>query len=185
MSDNTYFINVLLSHLLRSNTTICISHELINAMSNNNTYKIKELLDIDTSVCGEHIFIYVLSKCNTDTIKFVFDYYEKKNKKIDIMIQIEHTLLVLITLNKSNILDYLIYLGKHNYNKIIVPLYINNSLEHFSIIKKGIKFYNFPNNNRYIVNNNIIFIKQNNDIMLIQQHDNKIIYNTDYILCIL
>jgi len=48
-------------------------------------------------------------------IKLGLDYYEKINKKINIQ---QHVLTSVCECNRTDVLQYLIYLCKHNYNKI-------------------------------------------------------------------
>jgi len=157
------------------NGDIYIPTILINALLDNNIDTIKQLLKMNTCLIGEHVLIYALESSNISTIKYIIDYYEKINRKINFKLYVKNIIRMLSGSNKYKILDYLIYLGKHNYNKIITPMITYEQMKHFSIINKGIIFYNYHNENRYI-DNNTMFILQNIYI---------IIQTTDYILCII
>jgi len=123
--------------------------------------RIKEFIDNNSYVKATgYIFQYVFF-FDLETIKFIFEYYEKINRKIDTL----NIIIGLKTITRPNtttikVLEYLKYMKKHNYNESISKIKENPSLYFFyqiafeyAITKrinicKDIKYF-------YIFNNNI------------------------------
>jgi len=89
-----------------------VDNEIFDSFKNDDKTSIKKLIDDNPDVISKQQILKYITNCKLDTTKFVFEYYEKINKKI--VFDCVHY--GLTNIKKDKTLDYLKYLKKHNYN---------------------------------------------------------------------
>jgi len=108
-------------------------------------YEHQRSKDIDIHIHDEELFRiacgYGVSGIDSDSlkiIKYFINYSERQNRKINIHVIEDDALYHAYIFNLSDVINYLIYLGKHNYKQYSILNYKYNCIYYDIMIKKQI-----------------------------------------------